>query len=123
MTPLPSILKQAVGPDWVISPDHDAGNFYSDVVGWTTEEVSGADGSQYTTFNLGDIGMAGDFKSESTVGLIRREIYAIVSLREIEIQQTAVLESKHAPADKLLQIELICARATAARRRRICDRS
>ena len=36
-----------------------AGKFYSDVVGWTTKEVSGADGSQYTTFNLGDIGMAG----------------------------------------------------------------
>ncbi len=36
-----------------------AGKFYSDVVGWTTNEMSGADGSHYTTFNLGDTGMAG----------------------------------------------------------------
>jgi predicted enzyme related to lactoylglutathione lyase len=36
-----------------------AGKFYSDVVGWTTNELSSPDGSQYTTFNLGDTGMAG----------------------------------------------------------------
>jgi predicted enzyme related to lactoylglutathione lyase len=36
-----------------------AGKFYSNVVGWTTREVSGADGNQYTTFNLGDAGIAG----------------------------------------------------------------
>jgi len=36
-----------------------AGKFYSDVVGWTTSEITGPDGSQYTTFNLGDTGMAG----------------------------------------------------------------
>jgi predicted enzyme related to lactoylglutathione lyase len=36
-----------------------AGKFYSDVVGWTTHEMPSADGIQYTTFNLGDIGMAG----------------------------------------------------------------
>jgi uncharacterized protein len=36
-----------------------AGKFYSDVVGWTTREMPGTDGPQYTTFNLGDVGMAG----------------------------------------------------------------
>ena len=35
-----------------------AGKFYSDVVGWTTKEVSSGD-MQYTTFNLGEAGMAG----------------------------------------------------------------
>jgi hypothetical protein len=35
-----------------------AGKFYSDVVGWTTKDVSGG-GMQYTTFNLGDVGIAG----------------------------------------------------------------
>ncbi len=36
-----------------------AGKFYSDIVGWSTREVSSADGTQYTTFNLGDVGIAG----------------------------------------------------------------
>ena len=36
-----------------------AGKFYCDVVGWTTEEMVGGEGSAYTTFNLGSVGMAG----------------------------------------------------------------
>jgi uncharacterized protein len=37
-----------------------AGKFYSDVVGWTTNEMPGQDGvPAYTTFNLGEVGMAG----------------------------------------------------------------
>ena len=36
-----------------------AGKFYSDVVGWSTHDMSGAEGMQYTTFNIGDVGMAG----------------------------------------------------------------
>ena len=36
-----------------------AGRFYSDVVGWTTREVSSGDDNKYTTFNLGDVGIAG----------------------------------------------------------------
>src|SRR5580698_8186968 len=35
-----------------------AGKFYSDVVGWITKDVSGG-GMEYTTFNLGDAGIAG----------------------------------------------------------------
>ena len=36
-----------------------AGKFYSDVVGWNTNEMSSPDGSSYTTFNLGNTGIAG----------------------------------------------------------------
>ena len=36
-----------------------AGKFYSDVVGWTTQEMPGGDGPPYTTFNLGNVGIAG----------------------------------------------------------------
>ena len=35
-----------------------AGRFYSDVVGWTAKEMPG-DGTPYTTFNVGDAGIAG----------------------------------------------------------------
>jgi uncharacterized protein len=35
-----------------------AGKFYSDVVGWTTQDVGNAD-MPYTTFNVGDVGIAG----------------------------------------------------------------
>ena len=68
-------------------------------------------------------GSPGDLKSHGALGLISREIDAIASLREIDIQQTAILEAKYAPAGQLLEIELICARASAGRRRRICDGS
>ena len=36
-----------------------AGKFYSDVVGWSTKEVSSDSKFPYTTFNLGEVGMAG----------------------------------------------------------------
>lgn len=36
-----------------------AGKFYSDVVGWSTEELSSTDGQHYTTFNVGKVGVAG----------------------------------------------------------------
>jgi predicted enzyme related to lactoylglutathione lyase len=36
-----------------------AGKFYSDVVGWTTQEMPSTGGHPYTTFNIGDVGMAG----------------------------------------------------------------
>ncbi len=36
-----------------------AGKFYSDVVGWTSKEMPAGVGGEYTTFNLGDAGMAG----------------------------------------------------------------
>jgi hypothetical protein len=37
-----------------------AGTFYSDVVGWTTQQMpASTDGMQYTTFNLNNVGIAG----------------------------------------------------------------
>lgn len=36
-----------------------AGKFYSDVVGWITQEMPAPGGHPYTTFNLGGVGMAG----------------------------------------------------------------
>jgi len=36
-----------------------AGKFYSDVVGWTTQEMPGGDGPPYTTFNIDGVGIAG----------------------------------------------------------------
>ncbi|HEY3707357.1 MAG TPA: VOC family protein [Terracidiphilus sp.] len=36
-----------------------AGEFYSSVVGWTTQEMPSGEGGAYTTFNVGNAGMAG----------------------------------------------------------------
>src|SRR5205085_8112442 len=36
-----------------------ASKFYSDVVGWTTHEMPGGEGLPYTTFNIGNAGIAG----------------------------------------------------------------
>ncbi len=40
-----------------------AGKFYSDVVGWTTQEMPG-DGPPYTVFNIDNVGIAGMLKME-----------------------------------------------------------
>ena len=43
----------------LMTPDTAAsGKFYSDVVGWTTHEMTGG-GMAYTTFNVGEVGVAG----------------------------------------------------------------
>ncbi len=47
-----------------------AGKFYSDVVGWTTQEQPSNDGMGYTTFNLGEVGIAGMLKLEGHTGWI-----------------------------------------------------
>lgn len=36
-----------------------AGRFYSGVVGWTTKEMPSNNGMEYTTFNIGNVGIAG----------------------------------------------------------------
>jgi predicted enzyme related to lactoylglutathione lyase len=41
-----------------------AGKFYSDVVGWTTQDMPSPDGTPYTTLNIGNVGMAGILKLE-----------------------------------------------------------
>ncbi len=48
--------------DWyelMTSDTEAAGKFYSDVIGWSIREITGANGIRYTTFNLGDVGVAG----------------------------------------------------------------
>ena len=47
-----------------------AGKFYSDVVGWTTQQMTGSEGPPYTTFNIGGVGMAGMLKLEGHLSLI-----------------------------------------------------
>ena len=47
-----------------------AGKFYSDVVGWTTRAAPGADDNQYTTFNIGDVGIAGMLHMPAHTGWI-----------------------------------------------------
>ena len=48
-----------------------AGEFYSKVVGWTTQEMPAVDGTpHYTTFNIGDVGMAGMLHLEGHIGWI-----------------------------------------------------
>jgi predicted enzyme related to lactoylglutathione lyase len=43
----------------ITSDTDNAGKFYSDVVGWTTEEMPGGQDHPYTTFNIGKVGIAG----------------------------------------------------------------
>jgi hypothetical protein len=53
------------------SDTNAAGKFYSDVVGWKTKEMPTSNGSpHYTTFNLGDVGMAGMLHLEGHIGWI-----------------------------------------------------
>lgn len=47
-----------------------AGKFYSNVVGWTTQEMPSPDGTPYTTFNLGGVGMAGMLQMPGHVGWV-----------------------------------------------------
>ena len=47
-----------------------AGKFYSDVVGWTTQAMPSPDGTTYTTFNIGSIGIAGMLKMDGHSGWI-----------------------------------------------------
>jgi hypothetical protein len=63
-------------------------------------------------------GSANDLKGQSTLGLIRREIDAIASFREIDLQQAPVKEPKQAGAGYIWKIELGGARTSAGRLRR-----
>lgn len=47
-----------------------AGKFYADVVGWTTNEMPGGDGPAYTTFNIGEVGIAGMLQMTGHTGWI-----------------------------------------------------
>ena len=65
-----------------------AGKFYSSVVGWTTREMSGADGSQYTTFNIGDVGMAGMLKLPAHVAWI-----GYISVGDVDAHVEKIVEA------------------------------
>jgi hypothetical protein len=62
-------------------------------------------------------GSTSDLKGKSTVCLESREIYAIASLCEIDLQQTPIQEAKYARAGNTWKIKLIWARAGAGRLR------
>ena len=47
-----------------------SGKFYTDVVGWTTQEMPSPDGSAYTIFNVGEVGIAGMLHLEGHSGWI-----------------------------------------------------
>jgi predicted enzyme related to lactoylglutathione lyase len=47
-----------------------AGKFYSDIVGWSTHKMPSNGGMEYTTFNLGEVGIAGMLKLEGHTGWI-----------------------------------------------------
>jgi predicted enzyme related to lactoylglutathione lyase len=47
-----------------------AGKFYADVVGWTTQEMPSAGGMEYTTFNLGGVGIAGMLSMQGHTGWV-----------------------------------------------------
>jgi hypothetical protein len=52
-------------------------------------------------------GPTGDLKRHATVGHSSAEIYAVSSLREIDFQQTAILEPKNARAGQFREKDLI----------------
>jgi predicted enzyme related to lactoylglutathione lyase len=55
----------------LMTSDTDAaGKFYSDVVGWSTHKMPSAGGMEYTTFNIGEVGIAGMLKLEGHTGWI-----------------------------------------------------
>jgi hypothetical protein len=64
-------------------------------------------------------GYAGDLEGQSAVGLIRREIDAIASVGEIDLQQTPVKEAKQAGTSHIGKIELGRAGASGGRLRSI----
>ena len=73
--------------EFMTSDTKAAGKFYSNVVGWTTREVASGNSDQYTTFNLGDIGIAGMLHLPAHTGWIGLE-HELGSLR-LGIQATA----------------------------------
>ncbi len=55
----------------LMTSDTDAaGKFYSDVVGWSTHKMPSDGGMEYTTFNIGEVGIAGMLKLEGHTGWI-----------------------------------------------------
>ena len=70
------------------SDTHAAGKFYSDVVGWTTNEMSSPEAGTYTTFNLGSVGMAGMLKMEGHSGWI-----GYISVDDVDAHVEKIVEA------------------------------
>jgi hypothetical protein len=68
-------------------------------------------------------GSTSDLKRQSAVCQSGGEIDAVLSLRETDVQQAAILEAKYAPAGQFRKEELICTCARARRPGIIGDRS
>ena len=65
-----------------------AGKFYSEVVGWTTHEMPSGDGTPYTTFNLGEVGMAGMLKMAGHSGWI-----GYISVDDVDAHVEKIVEA------------------------------
>jgi hypothetical protein len=65
-----------------------AGKFYADVVGWTPQEMPSPDGSAYTTFNIGAVGMAGMLKMEGHSGWV-----GYISVDDVDAHVEKIVEA------------------------------
>ena len=74
-----------------------AGKFYSDVVGWTTQEIPGGD-TPYTTFNIGEVGMAGMLNIGGHTGWIG---YIVVDDVDAHIEKMVAAGAKLVDVDIL----------------------
>ena len=64
------------------------GKFYSNVVGWTTKEMPSGDGHPYTTFNLGDVGIAGMLHMTGHTGWI-----GYISVADVDAHVEKIVEA------------------------------
>ncbi len=64
-----------------------AGKFYSDVVGWQTQEMPSEGGTTYTIFNAGGVGMAGMMELQQHVSWVGYISVDDVDAHVVEIQK------------------------------------
>ena len=65
-----------------------AGKFYSDVVGWSTQEMPTGEGQPYTTFNIGNVGMAGMLKLDGHTGWV-----GYISVGDVDAHVEKIVEA------------------------------
>jgi hypothetical protein len=64
------------------------GKFYADVVGWKTCEMPSGEGTPYTTFNLGDVGIAGMLQMTGHSGWI-----GYISVDDVDAHIAKIVEA------------------------------
>ena len=69
------------------SDTNAAGKFYSDVVGWTTQQMPG-DGPPYTVFNVGGVGIAGMMEMTGHTGWI-----GYISVNDVDAHVEKIVEA------------------------------